>query len=74
MSDINLVELGWEESIPRRGKGHVQRPWGGSQQHVFCRNYKVSEAESKGELQAGIRGYQGDCGIEWGSTGRDKTV
>ena len=37
-------------------KKHVQRPWGGRELHVVSRNCKISEAESKRELEAGVRG------------------
>lgn len=64
MNDINLVRLRWEKSLPCEGKGHVQRPWGGSQQYVFSRNRQVSEAENKEELEAGTRGLEVECGTE----------
>lgn len=73
MSDVNLVGLWWEESISCRGKGHVQRPWGGSQQHVFSRNYKVSKVESKRELEAETKGFEGECGAKRGPPNRDRT-
>lgn len=47
MSDINLVKLGWEESVSWREKGHLQRPWGGSPQRHFVRNCEVSELRTR---------------------------